>query len=119
MYAGVDSLRAQRVLPGSPLPRSNRIDVIDVARVRHFLRCADAAWSKSPIVLCRGGATRFGPSFQLTKLHPQHGALDSLEPIVVALQNVVILALGAPVAKHADFTCVSSVARSLVLMLTR
>ena len=37
----------------------------------------------------------------MPQLHPKHGALNTFKPVVVALENMLVFPLRAPVAKHA------------------
>src|SRR5207248_10075459 len=54
------------------------------------------------VVLGRPAAAGLGPALQITQLDPQDGPLEGLHAIVIALQDVVVLPLRAPVAEHAD-----------------
>ena len=81
---------------------ADRVDVVDVAVVGQGGRSHDAAALEQLVVARRGRAARLGPLLEMAQLHAQHRALDALEPVVVALELVVVALLRAPVAQHAD-----------------
>ena len=58
--------------------------------------------SKQAVVARGSRAAGLGPALEVAQLHPQDRALDALHAVVEALEDVVVLLLGAPVAQHPD-----------------
>ena len=74
-----------------PLGGPDGIQVIDVPRVRHFLRPSDAAAGQE-IVVPRGMlAAPVRPLSQVAQLHPENGALKAVHPRVEPANDVLVL----------------------------
>src|SRR5690606_30290759 len=106
-----DSLVSEGRLPFGPVARADRVDVMNVAHVVRNLRPRHRAAREVLVVARRRPASRFGPRVELAQLHSQYGRLQLLEPIVEALEHVLVLPFGAPVAQHPDPSRVLEIVR--------
>src|SRR5690606_4802551 len=50
------------------------------------------------------GAAGLGPLFELAQLDPQYGALNGVHAVIIAFHDVMVAALLARVAEHADLS---------------
>src|SRR3569833_460271 len=91
------ALGVQSFLPCGPLRRAHGIDVIDMAGMWGCIRSRNSASREEPLVVRGGRAPAFSPLLEVLQLNAQHGALDALEAIVIALEDVLVLLLRAPV----------------------
>src|SRR5258708_7574352 len=101
VHGGLDTVSTQNLLQPLPPRAAYRIDVVNMAGIRHLHR---RAYGASPpqrgVKLCMTD-TRLVPSRQMPQLHTQTSALDAFHAVVVSLEPVIVLPLGSPIAQHA------------------
>src|ERR1043166_6878644 len=100
--AALYSLLLERLLQCLPLRRTNRVDVVHVLAVIHGLRSLHARAFEQLVVTDGVRLAGLRPGIQVGQLDAKHSALNSLQPVVVSLEDVLILALSPPVAQHPD-----------------
>src|SRR6266852_3712861 len=108
---GLDALLGERLHQALPIRRTYCVDVIDVPSVGRLGGDRHAAIREQGAIARRVRSPRLGPPFEVAQLDAQDRALDTLHPVVVARQRVMVLAVLAPVPQHADGARLLLVAR--------
>ncbi len=100
--AGLDALRSQIALQLRTIAGTDRVHMIDVARISACLG-RHCRTGKQSIIERRVIAPAFGPLLDVLELDAQNRPLNSFQAIVESLEHVMILRLLAPVAQHSNF----------------
>src|SRR5713101_5438451 len=102
MNACLDALCLQPPLQLVPRPAAHGVDVVDMECPRHLAWGYEVGAKQSRRVGRRVVATRPVPAVEVSQFDAQDGGLDLVKAVVVSPELVVVLALGAPVTKHAE-----------------
>src|SRR5258706_7319937 len=84
------------------LASPDRIDVVDVPRASRLDRCVNVSLSEKARIHAGVPAPELGPRLEPPQLDSQDCRLDLIEAEVESSNDVQVLLLGAPVAKHAQ-----------------
>ena len=73
--------------------------------IRHFSRGYHLGVSEQRMVAGGNRPPRGGPLVEILEFYAKNRPLNPFQPIVIALQHVIVFFLRAPVSKHPDGSC--------------